>query len=75
MTTVELPMDDALQLINTQRAVIEQQLRVIDRMSRAPSEASMRVRGHGIDQLAEGCQKLTLDQQQETEKFILHRGT
>ena len=53
----------------------QQQLRVIDDMSRAPSEASMRVRGDGIDQLAEGYQKLTLDQQQETEKFILHRGT
>ena len=74
MATVELPMEDALQLIKTQRAVMEQQLRIIDDMSRAPSEASIRVRGDGIDQLAEGYQRLTLDQQQETEKFVLHRG-
>ena len=51
MATVELEMEDVLHIIKTQRAVIEHQGRVISDMSRAPSEASMRVGGDGIDQL------------------------
>ena len=74
MTTLEVPTEDLLHILKSQRQVLEHQGRIISDMSRAPSEASMRVGGDGIDQLAEGYQRLTLDQQQETDKFVLHRG-
>ena len=63
-----------MHILKTQKEVIEQQAAQIKSLSRAPSEASMRVDRDGIDQLADHCQKLTLDALQETEKMVKYRG-
>ena len=72
--TVEMRVDDAMQILKAQAEVIEQQAAQIKSLSRAPSEASMQVDRFGIDQLADHCQKLTLDALQETEKMVKYRG-
>ena len=73
MALVQLEMQDVVHIIQSQKAVIDHQKALLDHMSsRAGSEASTLVRGEGLNQ---AFQKLTLDQQQDTEKFILHRGT
>ena len=72
--TDEIPTHDVLHILKTQKAVIEQQAAQIKSLSRAPSEASMRVDRDGIGQLADHCQKLTPDALQGTEKMVLHRG-
>ena len=73
--TLEIPIDHVMHLLTTQKEVIHQQAAMIKSLSRAPSEASMRVDRDGIDQLADHCrQMLTLDALQETEEMVLHRG-
>ena len=72
--TVEMRVDDVMQILKAQADVIEQQTAQIKSLSRAPSEASMQVDRFGIDQLADHCQKLTLDALQETEKMVKYRG-
>ena len=72
MTTVQLEMKDVVHLVRTQKALLEHQARVIDDMksSRAGSEASGLVRGEGLNQ---AFQRLTLDQQQDIEKYFASR--
>ena len=66
MTTVELEVKDLVHILNTQKALLEHQARVIDNMSsRAGSEASGLVKREGLNQ---AFQRLSLDQQQDTEK-------
>ena len=72
--TLEIPIDHVIHILKTQKEVIEQQAAQIKSLSRAPSEASMRVDRDGICQLADHCQKLTPDALQGTEKMVLHRG-
>ena len=64
--TVEMRVDDVVQILKAQAEVIEQQAAQIKSMNRAPSEASMQVDRFGMDQLADHCQKLTLGALQET---------
>ena len=59
--TLEMRVDDVMQILKAQADVIEQQAAQIKSLSRAPSEASMQVDRFGIDQLADHCQKLTLE--------------
>ena len=63
-----------MQILKAQADVIEQQAAQIKSQSRAPSEASMQVDRFGIDQLADDCQKLTLDALQETEQMVKYKG-
>ena len=72
--TLEIPIDHVMHILKTQKEVIEQQAAMIKSLSRAPSEASMRVDRDGVDQLADHSQKLTLDALQETEKMVKYRG-
>ena len=72
--TLEMRVDDVMQILKAQADVIEQQAAQIKSLSRAPSEASMQVDRFGIDQLADDCQKLTLDALQETEQMVKYKG-
>ena len=76
MMTLELPRDEVIKLLMTQRQLIDHQQAQIANLSRRPSEASapMRVDRDGIDQLADHCKTLTLDALQETEKMVKYRG-
>ena len=67
MKTVELEMEDVVHILQTQKELLEHQKRVIAdlKSSRAGSEAPGLVRGEGLDR---AFQRLTLDQQQDTEK-------
>ena len=53
--TLEIRIGDVLHILKTQKAVIEQQAAQIKSLSRAPSEASMRVDRDGSGQLADHC--------------------
>ena len=76
MMTLELPRDEVIKLLMTQRRLIDHQQAQIANLSRCPSEASapMRVDRDGLDQLADHCKTLTLDALQETEKMVKYRG-
>ena len=65
-------MTDVSHLITAQREIIEYQRELLKNMSRAPSTASMQDPING--QLADHCQRLTLDALQETEETVLYRG-
>ena len=65
-------MTNVAHLVIAQREVIEYQRELLKNMSRAPSTASMQDPSDG--QLADHCQRLTLDTLQETEEMVLYRG-
>ena len=65
-------MTNVAPLVIAQREVIGYQRELLKNMSRAPSTASMQDPSNG--QLADHCQRLTLDTLQETEETVLYRG-